>query len=130
MATQPQFITTPKIGIANLTTGVTTRDGSASTTTVITAGASGTKVLSIVVKGEDNPADSIVILWLHDGTTLFMWREIYLGDPADATNTVTGYYSRLTLDDCVLPSGWSIRATLTVTPTAGDVNVIAFGGDF
>lgn len=129
MASTPAFISTPKIGIANISAANTNRDGTGAHVTVITAGANGTRVNEIVVKAEDNPADSIIILWIHDGSTAFIFDEIDMGDPADADNTVTAFRYTKEYNNLVLPNTYSLRASLTVVPTAGDVNVIALAGD-
>jgi hypothetical protein len=130
MASTPQFTTTPKIGIANISAANANRDGSGTIPTVFTAGSSGSRIEEVVVKAEDNPADSIIILWIYDGATAFIFDEIDLGDPGAASTTVTAFRLSRRYENLVLPTGYSLRATLTVAPTAGDVNVIGLGGDF
>lgn len=132
MAANPAFAATPRHECGRVTTGNTNRDGTGSDIiTVFTAGTSGSKIDEITVKAEDNPADSIMIIWLHDGTNYRMWDEFDLGDPADATNTVTAFRESRTYRNLRLPSSsWTIRAQITVTPTAGGVLVHVDGGDF
>lgn len=130
MATDPQFAATPLAGVANISAANTNRDGSGSLVTVVTAGASGAKIEEIVVKAEDNPADGVIIIWIDTGGTAFMYDEIDMGDGVDATNTEPGVRFVKTYTNLVLKAGWILQATLTVAPTAGDVNVWAFGGDY
>jgi hypothetical protein len=130
MATDPQFTTTPKIGIGQVSTANTARDGTGTVVTVVTAGASGTRIEELVVKATDNPADSIVTIFLHDGTNFRLFDEFDLGDPAAGSATVEAYRASRTYANLVLPTGWSLRAAITAAPTGGVVNVIALGGDF
>lgn len=129
MANAPVFTDTPKIGVASVSTANTNRDGTGTIATVLTAGADGTVVEEIVAKSTGDPADSIVTIFLHDGTNFWLYDEIDLGNPAAASATAEGYRASRTYEDLVLPTGWSIRAAITAAPTAGVVNVFAFGGD-
>lgn len=130
MATNPNFTSTPFIGVGNVSTANTARDG---TGTIVDIGAvapaAGRKITSIVVKATGDPADSTVTIFLHDGTAWSIFDEIDLGDPAAASSTVASNRNRLTYDDLVLPSGWKIGAAITVALTAGTLRVFAFGGD-
>ena len=131
MASTPQFISTARIGATTVSTANSNRDGTGTIATVLTGAATGTRVNEIVLKATGDPADSIVCLFLHDGTTYSLFDEIDLGDPAAASTTVTGYRTSVRYDNLVLPSAsWSLRASITVAPTSGVVNVIALGGDF
>lgn len=136
-ATAPAFAATVNSGAAVLgTNGVdaTNRDGSGATTaapvTVFTAGASGSKIEEITVKAEKDPADSTLLLFLHDGSAFHLWDEWDLGDPATGSATVASYRETRTYDNLVLKSGWTLRAVITAAPTSGKVQVCAFGGDF
>ena len=130
MAADPAFIATPKIGAVTVSTANTGRDGTGTIPTVFTAGGSGSKINEVVLKATGDPADSVVTLFLHDGSTHFLFDEVDLGDPAAASTTVTGYRLSRAYDNLVLPSGWSLRAAITVALTAGVINVVALGGDF
>ncbi len=137
MATQPAFASTPAIGVAVIgTNGVdgTNRNGSGATTaapvTVITAGSSGSKIEEITVKAEVDPADSTVLLFLHDGSAFHLWDEYDIGNPAAGSVTVASYRETRTYENLILESGWSLRAVITAAPTTGLVQVFAFGGDY
>ncbi len=131
MASTPSFTGTPRIGATTVSTANTARDGTGTIATVITGVAAGTKISEVVLKATDNPADSVVTLFLYDGSTYTLFDEVDLGDPAAASTTVTGYRTSVRYDNLVLPSAsWSLRAAITVAPTGGVVNVIALAADF
>lgn len=130
MASSPAFIATAKIGAGSVSTANTNRDGTGTIATIFTAGASGSKINEIVLKATGDPADSIVNIFIYDGSSYWLFDEFDLGDPAAASTTVTGYRASRTYENLVIPSGYSIRASITVALTSGVVNVIALGGDF
>jgi hypothetical protein len=130
MADAPAFIATPRIGAVTVSTANTARDGTGTIATVFTAGANGSRIEEVVLKATGDPADSIVTLFLHDGSTYFLFDEVDLADPAAASTTVTGYRMSRTYDNLVLPTGWSLRAAITVALSSGVINAIALGGDF
>jgi hypothetical protein len=129
MASAPAFASTPKIWAAAVSTANTNRDGTGTIATIGTAGASGTKIERIVVKATADPADGVVILWLHDGTNFWMLDEVDTGDPAAGSTTVAAYREERVYGDLVLPSGWSLRAQNTVALTVGVFHVTAYGAD-
>jgi hypothetical protein len=131
MAAAPSFTSTPRIGIGQVSTANTNRDGTGTIVDVLSAVGvtAGVKVFEVVVKSQGDPADSVVTLFLHDGTNYRLFDEIDLGDPAAASTTVVGYRLSTSYSYLVLPDGWKLCAAITVAPTAGVVNVIAFGGD-
>lgn len=129
MATAPNFASTPKIGVADVSTANTARDGTGTIATVFTAAAAGSRIERVVVKSTGDPADSIVTIFLHDGTTAHVFDEFDMGNPAAGSTTVASFRVEASYRDLVLPSGWSLRAAITVAPTAGVLKVFAFGAD-
>lgn len=131
MADAPAFIATPEIGVGSLTTGQTARAAGTTSNVVdiLTAGANGTRILEVVAKASDDPADSCVVLWLHNGTTNYPFDEIDLGNPSAGSATTPSARFTTTYSNLVLPSGWKLQASITATPTAGAVKVFALGGD-
>jgi hypothetical protein len=129
VATSPAFASTPKIGAATVSTANTNRDGTGTIATVLTAASAGTKVTSIRVVATGDPADSIVNIFLYDGTTYYFFDSFDLGNPTAASATADAYSARSSYADLVLPSGWSIRASITGALTSGVMNVFAFAGD-
>lgn len=130
MATAPAFAATPQVATVPVVTANTTRDGSGTIATLMTAGASGTKVEEIRIKADNDPADSIVVIYLYDGSNYAVFDEFDMGNPAAATATVTAYGESRTYENLILKSGWSLRASITAALTAGEINAFAFGGDF
>lgn len=129
MAADPSFASTPKLAVASVSTANTNRDGTGTIATVLTAGSSGTLVTQITVQTTGDPADGIVTIFLHDGTTAWLFDEIDHDNPAAATTTVAGYRITRAYSNLVLPSGWSVRAACTVALTAGVYNVFVHGAD-
>ena len=128
-ASTPAFAATPRIGAATVSTANTARDGSGTIATVLTAGASGTKIEEVVLAATSDPADSTVPIFLHDGSTYFYFDEFDIGNPAAGSTTVAPYRTYRLYDNLVLPTSWSIRASITVALTAGVVDVFALGAD-
>src|SRR5215475_4971821 len=137
MASNPAFAATPNVGtgVLDATHGVdgTNRDGSGTTTaapvTFFTAGASGSKVEEIVVKATVDPADSVILLFLHDGSNFRSFDEWDIGNPAAGSTTVAAYRESRTYANLFLPNGWTLRGVVTVAPTTGAIHLLAFGGD-
>lgn len=129
MASTPNFASTPRIGAVDVVTANTARDGTGTIATVITAAAAGTRIERMVFKATGDPADSVITVFLHDGSTYFLYDEIDINNPAAATTTSEGYRFEKPYRDLILPSGWSIRAAITVALTAGSIKVFALGAD-
>ena len=129
MAAAPAFAATPRIGAVSVSTANTNRDGTGTIATIITAGANGTQIRELVLKATGDPADSVVTVFLHDGSSYYLFDEVDLGDPAAASNTVTGYRTSVRYDNLFLPTSWSLRAAITVSLTSGVIMAIALGAD-
>lgn len=131
MAGTPNFAATPRSGVAAVSTANTGRDGTGTIVDILTGVATGTKIERVVLQATGDPADSIVTLFLHNGTSYFLFDEYDLGNPAAASTTVPGIRFETAYRDLVLPTAsWKIAAAITVALTAGVVNVFAFGADF
>jgi hypothetical protein len=133
MSTSAQYASTPKVGSANLTTADTSLTAPTTVGTVLSAGASGTRIDYIQVTGVATTVSSIVNLFIYDGTTYILWQQI----PVFAITTTTtnpsftsvlSSNSSANIMPLTLPTGYSLRATTTVTQTG--VRVTAYGGDF
>ena len=131
MATSPSFIAAPRIGVGQVDTAQTARTTGTTSNVVdvLSAGTNGTRILEVAVKATDDPADCCVVLWLHDGSTNYVFDEIDLGNPPAGSATVASARSTVTYSNLVLPSGWKLQASITATTTAGKVNVVALGGN-
>lgn len=132
MASSPQFINAPRIGVGEITTGQTARTTGTTSNLVdvITGASTGTRVLEIVVMGLGDPADSTITIWLNNGTNNILFDEYDIGNPAVASNTAVGYRLSTTYSNLLLPStSWKVVAGCTVTPVAGNIVIWALGGD-
>jgi hypothetical protein len=134
MGASAVFASAPKILAASVSAANTARDGTGTIVGLVGVGWSaaptaGTKVTSVTVVATADPADSIVNLFIDDGTTAWFFDSFDLGNPAAASTTVEPFRVSKTYADLVLPSGYRLEASITVALTAGVVNVFAMAGD-
>jgi hypothetical protein len=125
MATAPSFAATPRAAGVSISTANTNRDGTGTVGTVITAGASGTKIEEVVVVGTGTVTAGMVRLFLYDGTTYYLFDEVAITATTPSA-TVQVYRARRAYPNLTLPNGWSLRAS---THNAETFIVEAFGGD-
>jgi hypothetical protein len=126
MATQPAFATTPRIGMGQVTTANTNRDGTGTIATILTGVAAGTRINEIVIEAVGTTTAGMVRLYLHDGTNARLFDEFVVTAITAAASTAV-YRAAKTYDNLVLPSSsWSIRASTHNTET---FNVIVLGAD-
>lgn len=133
MATTAQYASTPQVGSALLTTADTSLTAPTTVGTVLTAGASGSRIDYIEVMGVATTVASLINLFIYDGSTYSLWQQIPV--QAVTTSTTTPSYTatissngNANIMPLTLPTGYSLRATTTVTQTG--VRVIAYGGSF
>ena len=133
MSATAQYASTPKIGSATLTTADTSLTAPTTVGTIVTAGASGTRIDYIEVQGVATTVASLVNLFIYDGTSYILWNQV----PVQAvTSSTTALAFSMPLSSngnanimpLTLPTGYSLRATVSVAQTG--VRVTAYGGDF
>lgn len=130
MSATPAFASVPRIGFGSVTVANTNRDGTGTIVDVLTGVTAGTRIDRLVAQTTGDPADSVLTLFLHDGTSYRLFDEIDLGNPVAASTTVSGFRLEKPYFDLVLPSGsWKFAAAITVALTSGAMNVFAFGAD-
>ena len=133
MSTSAQYASTPKVGSATLTTADTSLTAPTTVGTIVSAGASGTRIDYIEVIGVATTVASLVNLFIYDGTSYILWQQVPVQAITTATTTPS-YVANLSSNSnsnvmpLTLPTGYSLRATTTVTQTG--VRVTAYGGDF
>lgn len=133
MATSAQYAATPKIGSANLTTADTSLTAPTTVGTVLTAGASGTRIDYIDIQGVATTTACLVNLFIYDGTNYILWTQVPVIAVTSST-TAPAFAATLSsnvnanLMPLILPTGYSLRAAVSVTQTG--VRVTAQGGDF
>lgn len=133
MSANIAFASKPFNGVAAVSTANTNRDGTGTIVDILGASpavpAAGILLQRIAVQATGNPADSVVTIFLHNGTSYFLFDEFDIGDPAAASTTLPGYRFEKVYNDIPIPFGWKLAAAITVALTTGVVNVFAFAGD-
>jgi len=133
MSTSAQYASTPKVGSATLTTADTSLTAPTTVGTIVSAGASGTRIDYIEVIGVATTTACLVNLFIYDGTNYILWNQVPVIAITSSTTapTFAAYLSsnnNSNIMPLTLPTGYSLRATVTVTQTG--VRVTAYGGDF
>ena len=126
MASEPAFAVTPRIGVVNVATANANRDGTGTVATLITGATNGTRIAEIVVHAKVTTTAGMVRVFLHNGTTIFLFDEVAIA-AATVSASVKATRVRVTYDNLVLPStSWSVRVS---THNAESMDVTALGAD-
>lgn len=133
MSTSAQYASTPKFGSANLTTGDASLTAPTTVGTVVSAGTSGTRIDYIQITGVATTISSIINLFVYDGTSYILWQQVPVVAITSSTTSPTfsavlSTNSNSNVMPLTLPTGYSLRATTTITQTG--IRVLAYGGDF
>lgn len=131
MNTEPVFALTPRVGLAQVSTANTNRDGTGTIEVVLTAGENGSRVDVITIKAVVTTTAGMIRLFINDGTNTRLWKEVSVS-AATPSGTVQAFAAILDSDSdgdlpLILPVNYSLRAS---THNAESFNVIAHGGDF
>jgi hypothetical protein len=129
MASTINFANVPRVSGVTIATANTNRDGTGTLGTVITAGASGTRIDRIRAQAIVTTTAGRVRLFLYDGANYYALEELPIA-AATVSATVSGAAADVTFGDLrplTLPSGWSIAAG---THNAESITVTAYGADF
>lgn len=133
MSTSAQYASTPKFGSATLTTADTSLTAPTTVGTIVTAGASGTRIDYIEIQGVATTVSSLINFFIYDGTNYILWNQVPVIAITSST-TVPAFVANLSSNNnsnimpLTLPTGYSLRAATSVTQTGIRVN--AYGGDF
>jgi hypothetical protein len=126
MATNPVFAVTPRIGAVSVATADSSYTAPTNVGTLITGASTGTRIAEIVVKNAATSAAAIVRVFLHDGSTYWLFDEISVS-AATGSSTVQQNRVSTTYNNLILPSAsWSVRVTTSI---AQATHVTAFGAD-
>lgn len=126
MATSPAFAVTPRIGAVSIATADSSYTAPSSVGTVLTGASTGTRIAEVVVKNAATSAAAIVRLFLHDGTTYWLFDEVVVA-AATGSSTVAQSRTSVVYNNLILPSAsWSLRATTSVSQAT---HVTALGAD-
>lgn len=134
MATDPAFASTVSLGAALLGAVETSLTVPTTTSVIVTAGASGTKIEEIVVHAATTSltpttAAGLVYLFLYDGSTYHLF-DVLAVSAVTASATTAPFRTNKTYTNLVLKTGWSLRASQSLAGNASLLKVEAFGGDF
>lgn len=130
MSASPAFAATPRNSAVAVSTANTARDGTGTVPTVFTAGATGSRVEEIRAHASGQTAAAILTVFINDGSTSRIIAEFTIPAITPSTTVAAFDSGPLQFDNLELPTGWSIRAAITVAPVSGVVNVFALGGDY
>ena len=135
MAAAVKYFDTAKIAHGRQTTGVTATDGSGTggtftwSNTAPTGDWMLTKIIfsSTSATGVGNPADSLLHIFVDDNTTSRIIRTVDIGDPAVGSTTVSGWQLEVNFGpEFIFPSTVLPEFTISVTPTAGNIDAVLF----
>jgi hypothetical protein len=133
MSATAQYASTPKFGSATLTTADTSLTAPTTVGTILTAGASGTRIDYIDIQGVATTVAGLINLFVFDGTNYILWQQVPVQVVTSST-TVPAFAAYLSSNSnsnimpLTLPTGYSLRAATSVAQTG--VRVTAYGGDF
>lgn len=138
MAINAQYVATPKIGIANISTANAARDGSGTITTVLTGAVGGTRIDRISIDATATTTAGMIRFFISDTTAANTSANthLYLEIPVTAvtpTATVQAFnkaISSISLPDMlpvVLPANYTLRVS---TEKAENFRITVQGGDF
>ena len=133
MSTSAQYASTPKFGSATLTTADTSLTAPSTVGTIVTAGASGTRIDYIDIQGVATTVAGLINLFVYDGTTYVLWNQVPViaitsSTTAPAFSTALSSNGNANIMPLTLPTGYSLRAATSVAQTG--IRVTAYGGDF
>ena len=126
MAANPSFISTPRIGVASVSTANTAIDGTGTITDLITGAAAGTRILEIDAQCSATSAAALINLFLWNGTAWTLFDQISI-TAATSSTTVKANRNFTAYTNLVLPSAsWKVGCTTTISQAT---RVYALGGD-
>lgn len=135
MATAVKYFDQAKIAHGRATTGVANTDGSGTGTTFTwynTAPAADWFPVKMIFTstnagGTADLADCLIHIFVDDGTTSRIIRTIDVGNPAAGSTTVSAYQIEENFGpEFTLPSTVLLEFTVSVTPTAGNLDAVLF----
>ena len=134
MATSPAYAATVDSGAVLLGAVETSTQTPTTTSTVVSAGANGTKIEEIVVEASQtslvaSTVAGLVYIFLYDGTTYHLFDTITV-TLITASATVAPFRASKVYNNLVLKNGWSLRMSQSESSNASILKAFAFGGDY
>lgn len=137
MALDPQYTTTPNISSSTLTAANNVYDGTGTTGTCFTAGASGAFIGFVKLKPLNTTANTTATcarFWINNGSSSataannFFFGEVSL--PTTAASTTAAQAELSFTFNIALPAGYKIIWALAATPTGAGWAATGVGGDY
>jgi len=129
MAASPEFATNPVVGMAQVSTANTNRDGTGTVVDVLTGGSNGTLINKVRIQAVGTTTAGVIRLYLYDGTNTRLMKEILVTAKTPST-TVEAWSTTVMFsgyDLLVLPSAsWVLKAS---THNAETFNIFAVGAE-
>lgn len=135
MAVAPKYFDTAKVAHCRLTAGNAATDGSGTPTDFTwynTAPVGDWMLTKMIISASSatavgNPADCFVTIFVDDATTPRKIRTVDLGDPAVGAVGTPEFQVEVSFGpEFVFGSSMNLAALLSVTPTAGNIDIVAF----
>lgn len=137
MALDPQYTTTPNIASSTLTAANNVYDGTGTTGTCFTAGASGSFVGFVKLKPNNSTANttaSVARFWINNGSTSSTAaNNFFFAEATLPTTTATTGAAQVDLNipfNIALPAGYKIIWALAAAPAGGGWAATGVGGDY
>jgi hypothetical protein len=130
VASTPSFAATPQAGSGLIPgTADTSLTAPTNVTTILSGGASGTRIEEIIFQGVGTTVAGVINVFLYDGSTYHLVEQVVVTAVTSST-TAAAFRTTRTFDNLIVKNGWSLRVTGTVAGNVSLVKVTAFGGDF
>jgi hypothetical protein len=127
MATAPVFVGVPKTWQAAISAANTNRDGTGTLVTLVSAGASGSRIDRLRIVASGTTTVGVVRFFLNDGTNKYLIKERLVTALTPSTSVAVFEDEVSFGDGLALPNGWSLMAS---THNAEAFKVFAQGGDY
>lgn len=128
----PEFFATINHGAQMLGTTDALVSGAPTSTanpkTLVTAGASGSKIDSVTLQAAGTSVKGVLLIWtvLDSGPTFFLWRAFKIDAVTYSNSTPTvPFFRRWDFSDYEIPTGYSVRASHDSSTAGNDTNVLA-----
>lgn len=135
IAVDPAFASVVSLGAAILGSAETSLTVPAQSSTVLTAGANGSKIEEIVIHAvttslTPTTVAGLVYLFIHDGTTFHLFDTIPITAVTANATTTPPFRSSRTYTNLMLEPTWTLRASNSIAGNANLLKVTALGGDY
>jgi hypothetical protein len=128
MSANPAFASAVNVGAKKLTTFDTSLTGPTTYQTVFTGGSSGSRVEEITVQGAGTTVAAVVNLFLYDGSTWYLFDQFSV-EAVTSSTTATAFRKARQYQNLMVPTGWTLRASHTVTGNDNLLFVTVQGAD-